>query len=537
MKKNASYVLTSLGTVIALSLGSLLFAQEAPPPPTVPAEPPQAAVPAPPALSEPSALEAPDAPAKKAVEKPAKQRAKRSERQSRQSNQVIRFFSDAVLEAGKTADQVIAIGGSVQTDGPADQTVSILGSNTVNATVDQAVAIGGNAYVNSRVRGQVVAVGGSVILGPEARVDGEVIAVGGSVKRDPTAEIAGDTVEVAAFENMTGLHAWFSHALAKGRVLAFAPGLAWAWVIAGVFLACYLVTTLLFPKAVTAGAEVLEQRPGGTVLAAFLTAIILPIIGLLLAVTVVGPVAWIFFSIALALVGKAAFMAWMGRRVTNPLGIAHPALAVLIGGVALALLYCVPILGILIWKLSGFIGAGMAVYAAFLAIRRRRAEREAELAAKKAAHDAANPPAPGAPPLLPETAPAAQQTAEALAPRAGFWIRAGALVIDFLMIALIASVSRIGVATLPLFAVYCALMWALRGTTIGGIVCGLKIVRPDGRPVDWATAIVRALGGFLSILPAGLGFIWIVFDDERRAWHDKIAGTAVIHAPKGQSLV
>jgi uncharacterized RDD family membrane protein YckC len=205
--------------------------------------------------------------------------------------------------------------------------------------------------------------------------------------------------------------------------------------------------------------------------------------------------------------------------------------------VALALLYCVPILGIIMWKLSGFIGAGMAVYAAILAIRRRRAERAAELAAKKAGHDAANPPAPGAPPLLPEAAPAAPQTAEALAPRAGFWIRAGALMIDFLMVAAIASVSHIGAATLPLFAVYCVLMWALRGTPIGGLVCGLKIVRPEGRPVDWTTAIVRALGGFLSILPAGLGFIWVAFDDDRQAWHDKIAGTAVIHAPKGQSLI
>jgi uncharacterized RDD family membrane protein YckC len=80
-------------------------------------------------------------------------------------------------------------------------------------------------------------------------------------------------------------------------------------------------------------------------------------------------------------------------------------------------------------------------------------------------------------------------------------------------------------------------MWKLKGTTVGGIVFGLKVARLDGRPVDWATAIVRALGCFLSMVIVGLGFIWIVFDEERQAWHDKIAGTVVVRVPKGVSLV
>jgi uncharacterized RDD family membrane protein YckC len=35
---------------------------------------------------------------------------------------------------------------------------------------------------------------------------------------------------------------------------------------------------------------------------------------------------------------------------------------------------------------------------------------------------------------------------------------------------------------------------------------------------------------------AGLGFIWIVFDDAKQAWHDKIAGTVVVRVPKGVPL-
>ena len=80
-------------------------------------------------------------------------------------------------------------------------------------------------------------------------------------------------------------------------------------------------------------------------------------------------------------------------------------------------------------------------------------------------------------------------------------------------------------------------MWKLKGTTIGGIVCGLKVLRIDQRELDWATAIVRALGCFLSLVVGGLGFIWVAFDDEKQSWHDKIAGTTVVRVPKGVSLV
>jgi uncharacterized RDD family membrane protein YckC len=92
-------------------------------------------------------------------------------------------------------------------------------------------------------------------------------------------------------------------------------------------------------------------------------------------------------------------------------------------------------------------------------------------------------------------------------------------------------------AWLVALAIYGALMWRHKGTTIGGIVCGLKVVRLDNREVDWATAIVRALACFLSLAVAGLGFIWIAIDDEKQSWHDKIAGTAVVVVPKGVSLI
>ena len=123
-------------------------------------------------------------------------------------------------------------------------------------------------------------------------------------------------------------------------------------------------------------------------------------------------------------------------------------------------------------------------------------------------------------------------------PRAGFWVRMGALLLDVLLVGFATSVLH------PLFhlhllvlAIYGAVMWKLRGTTIGGIVFDLRVVRLDGRPMDWETAIIRALSCFLSLAVAGLGFFWIAFDDAHQAWHDKIAGTVVVRVPKGVPLV
>jgi len=131
--------------------------------------------------------------------------------------------------------------------------------------------------------------------------------------------------------------------------------------------------------------------------------------------------------------------------------------------------------------------------------------------------------------------------------RAGFWIRMAALLLDVILVGILCSLlsdifprdSHVHIRSefLPALAIYGALMWKLKGTTIGGIVCGLRVVRIDDRPIDWGTAIVRALGCFLSLVVAGLGFIWVAFDDDKQSWHDKIAGTTVVRVPRGVSLV
>jgi uncharacterized RDD family membrane protein YckC len=118
-------------------------------------------------------------------------------------------------------------------------------------------------------------------------------------------------------------------------------------------------------------------------------------------------------------------------------------------------------------------------------------------------------------------------------PRAGFWIRMAGLFLDVLLVGMLTSLLHYEFHLLLLtLAVYGAVMWKLRGSTVGGIVFDLQVVRVDGRDVDWETAIVRALGCFLSMAVAGLGFMWIAFDAGKQSWHDKIAGTVVVRIPR-----
>lgn len=81
---------------------------------------------------------------------------------------------------------------------------------------------------------------------------------------------------------------------------------------------------------------------------------------------------------------------------------------------------------------------------------------------------------------------------------------------------------------LVIFA-YHVFFLVLAGQTPGKALLGLRVVSLDGRKLGYGKAILRLLGYFVSGVPLYIGFLWIIFDDRRQAWHDKIAGTCVIY--------
>jgi uncharacterized RDD family membrane protein YckC len=384
----------------------------------------------------------------------------------------------------------------------------------------------------------------------------------------------------AAAPGFGWLRPWIDHCLFYGRPLALVSGIGWAWVLALAFLALYACLALLFRQAVEECVRTVDTRPGLTALAALLTLLLTPLLVALLFVTLIGIAAVPFILAALfcaGIFGKAVMLAWLGRRVigarsVGPLG--HPAAAVLVGGAIVLALYLVPFIGFVVYKVLDLFGLGAVAYTLVRSAQDWRAARRdaaapapatatapAPAAAAAAAAAPATAPAatPGAPSATPTPAASAAPPAEGAAPaadgsaaaapppatpavsaalpRAGFWIRVAALLLDALLVGFVTHILHSSHLELLLLAAYGAVMWKLRGSTIGGIVFDLQVVRLDGRPIDWETAIVRALGCFLSLAVGGLGFFWIAFDHGKQAWHDKIAGTAVVRAPKGVPLV
>jgi uncharacterized RDD family membrane protein YckC len=77
---------------------------------------------------------------------------------------------------------------------------------------------------------------------------------------------------------------------------------------------------------------------------------------------------------------------------------------------------------------------------------------------------------------------------------------------------------------------YFAYQWAVSGKTLGMAILGLQVVTAQGGPVSGRQAALRTVGlGFTLFFTLGIGFVGIVYQHERRALNDFIAGTAVIY--------
>lgn len=103
----------------------------------------------------------------------------------------------------------------------------------------------------------------------------------------------------------------------------------------------------------------------------------------------------------------------------------------------------------------------------------------------------------------------------------------------------IAIYTMTGLAAFLFVAGYFVLFWTLAGQTPGKILMGVRVDALDrqhlSRRVTLGRAVLRFVGYILSAIPFFAGFLWILIDDRRQGWHDKIAGTCVIYTWEAQS--
>ena len=66
---------------------------------------------------------------------------------------------------------------------------------------------------------------------------------------------------------------------------------------------------------------------------------------------------------------------------------------------------------------------------------------------------------------------------------------------------------------------------------------GIIVVRRDGEPAGYVRAIVRCLGGLVSMLTLGLTSLGVLFTRERRGFGDSLAGTRVVRGYETDSSI
>ena len=71
--------------------------------------------------------------------------------------------------------------------------------------------------------------------------------------------------------------------------------------------------------------------------------------------------------------------------------------------------------------------------------------------------------------------------------------------------------------------------WHLWQATHGKLLMDCQIVDEQTlQPPRLRKLLLRYFGYILSMLPLGLGYLWILIDRNNRAWHDRLANTIVI---------
>lgn len=133
-----------------------------------------------------------------------------------------------------------------------------------------------------------------------------------------------------------------------------------------------------------------------------------------------------------------------------------------------------------------------------------------------------------------------------------FWRRFFAFTIDLFILGLIFKViSLLGIdlgttvtgvvplspISLAVSTIYFIVFYSTGGQTPGKKILGIRVISINGSPLDWKKGVLRSVGYLPSTIPLYLGFLWSIWDADRQAWHDKLAGTRVVKASFDRELL
>jgi uncharacterized RDD family membrane protein YckC len=123
-------------------------------------------------------------------------------------------------------------------------------------------------------------------------------------------------------------------------------------------------------------------------------------------------------------------------------------------------------------------------------------------------------------------------------PRAGFWVRVGAQIIDSLVIGIPAAILLVVLDSVAFYLVVVVLGIAYfvyfeggpTGQTLGKKALGIRVIDlRAGGPIGYGRALVRYL---VEAIFSGnvllLGYLWMLWDREKQTWQDKAANSVVV---------
>jgi uncharacterized RDD family membrane protein YckC len=88
------------------------------------------------------------------------------------------------------------------------------------------------------------------------------------------------------------------------------------------------------------------------------------------------------------------------------------------------------------------------------------------------------------------------------------------------------------VAAMLWAAGYFVFFWVTTGQTPGNRVMEIRVQDAgDGGPLSFGRAVARLVGAVLSALVLFLGYLMILVDSRRRAFHDRLVHSVVVYAP------
>jgi uncharacterized RDD family membrane protein YckC len=459
----------------------------------------------------------------------------------RTGGDVVRVGSDFTLKSGEQIGDLVDVLGAATVEGEVHDTVVVFGHAEVSSTAD--------------IRGSLVLIDTDTNVAPGARVRGDLVVIGGQFNAPADFAAGGSHVIIDNHTlggRLAGVFTWITRGLLWGRPIV--PQLRWIWAAVLVLFLVYLLVNLVFEKPVSEVTDVLAHRPLSAFGVGLLVLLLVGPVSMLLAVSIVGiaVVPLVICAVLVAwVIGKVAGARWIGAsiipRTEDPRW--HAVAAFVLGFALITAAYMVPILGFVTWTMMGVFGLGASALAFVAAYRRE------------------NPVPVPRPPVSAPLPPVVHQASEgtmansesrsmafeqpagtvvapapaivATLPHASFRDRAAAGILDLILVVLayqLLSEFRRPNGFFLLLLAYHIGFWAWKGTTVGGIICQLRVVRVDGTPLRFVDALVRGLSAIFSLAVVGLGMFWILRDPERQAWHDRIAGTYVLKVPRNWPL-